>query len=189
MSTDEVHRWAAQERERDRKALPEQKRQIEGVPQYKHIPGLPWGDPTSYVKASTTEELEQAREALNKSTAEKHEREAQLVLEQERRRLAEEKREQEAREYLVREAERVVKEREGNVLSEGITMGEGVVIHLAHPVRERVESGDVVVVGLIIYDIKRDELRCLPPDRGIAKDCWRDILLKFLVPTISAPPE
>ena len=113
MSTDELHRWAV--RERERKAVPEQeseKRQIEAAPQYKHIPGLPWGDPTSYAKASTAEELEQAREALNKRTAEKYEREAQLALDQERKRLAEEKREQEAREYLVRESERVQRERE-----------------------------------------------------------------------------
>ncbi len=54
MSTDELHRWAARERERE--AVPEkerEKRQIEAAPQYKHIPGLPWGDPASYAKAST----------------------------------------------------------------------------------------------------------------------------------------
>jgi hypothetical protein len=113
MSTDELHRWAAQERKRE--AVPEKERekgQLEAAPQYKHIPGLPWGDPASYAKVSTAEELEQAREALIKATAEKHEHETQLALEQERKRLAEGKREQEAREYLIRESERVLKERE-----------------------------------------------------------------------------
>ena len=74
MSTDELHKWAAQERKRE--AVPEKERekgQLEAAPQYKHIPGLPWGDPASYAKASTAEEMEQAREALNKATAEKHE--------------------------------------------------------------------------------------------------------------------
>ena len=113
MSTDELHMWAAQERKRE--AVPEKERekgQLEAAPQYKHIPGLPWGDPASYAKVSTAEELERAREALHKREAEKREREAQLALEQERKRLAEEKREQEAREYLMRESERVLRERE-----------------------------------------------------------------------------
>jgi len=146
-------------------------------------------DFSSALRASTPDELERAREAMHNWEAEKREREAQARLEREPKEHDDEKREQQARDYLKREAERVVKEREGDAMSESITMGEGVLIHIAHPVRERVESGDVVVVGLIIYDIKRDQLRCLPPDRGIAKDCWRDILLKFLVPRISALSE
>jgi len=68
-------------------------------------------------------------------------------------------------------------------------MGAGVEIYLRSPVRELIEKGDVVMVGLIIYDMKQDELRCLPPDHGIARDCWRDILLKFLAPKISTPLE
>ena len=98
-------------------------------------------------------------------------------------------REQAARDYLRREAERVLKEREGKPKTETLTMGAGVEIYLRSPIRELVEKGDVVMVGLIIYDLKRDELRCLPPDKGIAKDCWRDILLKFFAPKISASPE
>lgn len=58
--------------------------------EYKHISGLPWGDPSSYVKASTPEELEQ----------------------DERKKLAEAQRQREAQEFLNREAARVIKERE-----------------------------------------------------------------------------
>jgi hypothetical protein len=80
--------------------------------QYKHIPGLPWGDPGSYIKASSADELEQALEALHKREAEKRERVARAALEQARKEVEDEKREQEAREFLIRESERVRKERE-----------------------------------------------------------------------------
>ncbi|HET8922990.1 MAG TPA: hypothetical protein VFN26_08350 [Candidatus Acidoferrum sp.] len=172
-------------------------RQIEVTYQrteYKHIAGLPWGDPNSYVpfpKDPTPGELERAREALHEREIQRRERDAQASLERETKMHDDEKREQQARDYLRREAERVLKEREGRALSEKITMGKGVVIHLESPIKESVERGEIVMVGLIIYDMKRDELRCLPPDQGIAKDCWNDILLKFLVPKpkTSASPE
>jgi hypothetical protein len=77
-----------------------------------HIPGAPWGDPSSYVWASTPERLEQARDDLQKREIERCERETQAALEQERKKLDEERREREAREFLNREAERVLKERE-----------------------------------------------------------------------------
>lgn len=64
---------------------------------YKHVPRLPWGDPSSYVKASTAEEL--ARVAHNRE------------IEQDWREQEEQRREEEAREFLVRESERVQKER------------------------------------------------------------------------------
>jgi hypothetical protein len=121
MSTDELYRWAARERERER-AAPKQEieqRKVEtpqqGTP-YQHIPGLAWGDPSSYVRASTPEELERAREGLAKREAQRREaeaaREREAVLEQERRKRDDEKREQEAREFLIREAERVQRERD-----------------------------------------------------------------------------
>ncbi len=72
----------------------EYERQIETAhqkSQFKHVHGLPWGDPASYVKASAPDDLEWARE---------------------HRKRADEQREQEAREFLIRESERVRKERE-----------------------------------------------------------------------------
>jgi hypothetical protein len=70
------------ERERQQEEVElqqEYERQIEAAhqkSQFKHIPGQPWGDPSSYAKASTPDELERAREALHKREAEKREREA-----------------------------------------------------------------------------------------------------------------
>jgi hypothetical protein len=76
---------------------------------YKHIPTLPWGDPSSYVKASTREELEQIATARQKEETDKRDFEAQ---EKERKKRDDERREQEARDFLNREAARVIKERE-----------------------------------------------------------------------------
>jgi hypothetical protein len=116
------HQGLSEGEEKKYESPQESERQIEIAhqeSQYKHIPGLPWGDPSSYAKASTAEELERAREALNRWAAEKYEREAKLALEQERKRLDDENREQEAREYLVRESERVQREREQREEREG----------------------------------------------------------------------
>jgi hypothetical protein len=122
MSTEELHRWAAQERERVPEAVLEQERkqpQVEAPKQetpLQHIPGRPWGDPSSYIRASTPDELERAREALHRREAERRDalaaKEREGVLEQERKKREDEKREQEAREYLIRESQRVLKERE-----------------------------------------------------------------------------
>jgi hypothetical protein len=102
--------------------VPEQeieKHQVEAPRQqtpYQHVPGLAWGDPSSYVRASTPEELESAREAFAKREAQRQEaegaREREAMLEQERKKRDEEKREREAREFLIREAAVVLKERE-----------------------------------------------------------------------------
>jgi hypothetical protein len=78
----------------------------------KHIPGAPWGDPSSYVWASTPVELEQARDDLQKREMQRRESETQAALEQERKKRDDEKREQETRDFLNREAARVIKERE-----------------------------------------------------------------------------
>jgi hypothetical protein len=98
-----------QEREREVEA-PRQETQ------YQHIPGLAWGDPSSYVRASTPEELERAREDFAKREAQRREAEAarqrEAMLEEELKKGDEEKREQEAREFLIREAAVVLRERE-----------------------------------------------------------------------------
>jgi|HubBroStandDraft_4_1064222.scaffolds.fasta_scaffold07950_4 hypothetical protein len=144
MSTDELHTWAAQERERESEDAPEQereKRQIEAAhqkSQFKHVPGLPWGDPSSYVRGPIPEQVEHARESNRERKAEEREREIEAIqcdfstalkaptseeLERARRETNkrdaiaakerdDEKREREAREFLVRESERVLKERE-----------------------------------------------------------------------------
>jgi hypothetical protein len=97
----------------------ERERQIEAPQQeaeYQHIPGFAWGDPSSYVRVSTPEELERAREAFANREAQRREaeavREREAVLEQEHKNRDDEKREQEAREFLIREAAAVLKERE-----------------------------------------------------------------------------
>ena len=77
-------------------------------------------DFSSALRASTPDELERAREAMHNWEAEKREREAQARLEREPKEHDDEKREQQARDYLKREAERVVKEREGDAMSESI---------------------------------------------------------------------
>jgi hypothetical protein len=67
-------------------------RQIELVhsrSEFKHIQGLAWGDPSSYVKPSILVELERNRQALEE---------------------ADSKRDSEAREFLNRETERVLRE-------------------------------------------------------------------------------
>jgi hypothetical protein len=155
MSTDELYRWAAQERgrgavreqerEKDQIETPPQEtqsqrerqieaiqrdfssslaaatteesewngkdRQIEGAEQntqLKHIPGLPWGDPSSYVRASTPDELEQAREGFHRREVERRDalaaKEREATSEQERKKRDDEKREKEAREFLIRES-------------------------------------------------------------------------------------
>jgi len=77
-------------------------------------------DFSSALRASTPDKLERAREAMHNWEAEKREREAQARLEREPKEHDDEKREQQARDYLKREAERVVKEREGDAMSESI---------------------------------------------------------------------
>jgi hypothetical protein len=97
LSTGELLRWVGNEREK-----------LKG--EIKHIPGAPWGDPSSYVWASTLVELEQARDDLQKREMQRRESETQAAHEQERKQRDDERREQEAREFLNREAARVIKE-------------------------------------------------------------------------------
>jgi len=79
---------------------------------FKHIPGQPWGDPSSYVKASTHKELKQAQEALDEREVEIREHEEALKRQKADSCERDEAREREAREFLSREADRVLKERE-----------------------------------------------------------------------------
>jgi len=63
---EQKHNEEPQQQEEYERVCHEQKlnRQIEAAHEKspcKHVPGLPWGDPRSYVKASTPEEPERAR--------------------------------------------------------------------------------------------------------------------------------
>jgi hypothetical protein len=101
-------------------------------------------------KVAASMDLEQAREALNKWTAEKYKREAQLALEQERKRLAEEKREQEAREYLIRESERVQREREEREMRP----------KLHEPEPEPIASAPLIIVGPPSQEAEAELCKC-----------------------------
>jgi hypothetical protein len=79
---------------------------------FKHIPGQPWGDPSSYVRASTPKELKQGQEALVEREVEIREHEEALKRQEADNRQRDEAREREARGFLARESERVQKERE-----------------------------------------------------------------------------
>jgi hypothetical protein len=83
---------------------------------YKHIPGLPKGDPSSYVRAVTPDELEELREAQSQEVRELHifmgrQQERIEELERERNQWTEQERGRKAQEFLTIEAERVQRER------------------------------------------------------------------------------
>ena len=79
---------------------------------FKHIPGQPWGDPSSYAKDLTSSELEQARDALLAREVELREHQEALRAREAENRERDASREREAREFLRSEADRILKERE-----------------------------------------------------------------------------